>query len=62
MKYMDIKKKYEKKKIMLALAVSTFCLLNGCQAKEQEDVLATYDGEKIEKEVAESENVSLSNE
>ena len=60
MKYMDIRMKYKKKKIMLALAVSTFCLLSGCQGKAQEDALATYEGENMEKEVLESENALLS--
>ena len=61
MKYMDIRMKYKKKKIMLALAVSTFCLLSGCQEKAQEDALATYEGENIEKEVAESLSAVLEN-
>ena len=50
MKYMDIKKKNKKKKIMLALVVSTFCLVSGCQRKEQEAALATYEDEGVEKE------------
>lgn len=40
---MDIKKKYKKKKIMLALAVSTFCLLAGCQGEIEEEVFAPVD-------------------
>lgn len=40
---MDIKKKYKKKKIMLALAVSTFCLLAGCQGEIEEEVFASVD-------------------
>ncbi len=47
---MDIKKKYKKKKIMLALAVSTFCLLAGCQGKTEEEVLATVDFENMSEE------------
>lgn len=60
MKYMDIRKKYKKKKIMLALAVSTFCLLGGCQGKAQEDVLATCEGQDIGNEEAEGEGEFLS--
>ena len=50
MKYMDIRKKYGKKKIMLALVVSTFCLLSGCQGKAEEEVFATVDFEKMSEE------------
>lgn len=54
MKYMDIKKKYKKKKIMLALVVSTFCLLAGCQGKTEEEVFATIDGNSVSEETMET--------
>ena len=57
MKYMINRKKDKKNKIMLALAVGTFCLLSGCQGKTQEDVMATYEEETTE--VVESECISL---
>lgn len=57
MKYMINREKYKKNKIMLALVVSTFCLLSGCQGKTQEDVIATYEEETTG--VVESECISL---
>ena len=35
---------------MLALVVSTFCLLSGCQGKAEEEVFATVDFEKMSEE------------
>ena len=66
MKYMDIKKKYGKKKIMLALAVSTFCLLVGCQGKAKEETSAMIGsgnvGLKSVKEEAVSSDADVNNE
>lgn len=56
--YTDIKKQYRKKKIMLALVVSTLCLLAGCQGKTQEEVWATVESEQAGAESMEREDAS----